>query len=1018
MSDRPELAELHSSLSALTWSEVKCMAVHLDGCVKLQLLTEIERERPNNERVLYAMKTWLDNDCEASWEKVIWALQVTAKNGLAAKIHAKHCAGLETLIKTTPHQLRPRPSPETNCRTNVAPVPNDSKTACSPLKDAITPYNSVPIAEGSHVCKNGQKTKKRGRTRSSAPSRLRVDPHSLLPVDPRLSVPVFSPLHSEAKSKPVPPWSSNVDQGPYCAASPQVVASTSAGSGPSAIDRSSTSVQDSPASLAGSGEVGPNGAKIRAIVEEAARLQAQFVTVLTHTKICFVEKEAKSGKFLTEFRITLTTLPLSNKHQHTCFLRQEKERIKMAKDIEEIFDILEPYLNYVDYAFLEYLVKEFGTGQLQQEMRAYIADLEQFEKKTTVEDFDSATLEVRNVPAYFSTATVIQNKKAAECTLYEVRQFKNNVVNRASLNGYAVYLKGVHCSSVQIILAFPQESVEVLPAVFGVPFMLMHKVVSLTFDWKKQDESGAERWKERPVPSFPSSSMPHHGSHVLFVSRAPGPEAVSSTTPSADSAPVKRKIEAGESSEEGEVTIKRMRRGYAGPRGYVGPRVSRGMGRMVSRRRRARRPEHSGHSTPVTVESTRTFAVSEGLAEGEVAIERVRGEVRPMVYAFPGSLTGSVALPQQHTVVARPVVPHSAGYVPGTAYRYGSAATSSGEGGAAVKKVRSEEDERTKRERLAREARSVGREYQDLDNTLKAVDSAILPGRPGEMQYLSRQLLALCSQEADGGTASNALKLIQMHVKHGLMNNTLFRFRDEMKRFLNGLEDATAPRREGCDAVYAYEASDGTKVGFKWNTTEFQWYWNQERSSLSPRGGSGDLDALFQPMVFRASGRSTDQRPVLYASGLSHPSRLSTPHVSRLVRKEGMASVGGAGSAPEHSRKGKVPIQKRKTSGSSESATTEWKPCSTLDFGDDLLGQSLEHFWIISYLDAVRPAPQHSQYIPQHNVIATLQRLLASTESVVRENTSHVVHLLHLQQVQTRSKHVAEFKKALKDIVT
>ena len=56
-----------------------------------------------------------------------------------------------------------------------------------------------------------------------------------------------------------------------------------------------------------------------------------------------------------------------------------------AKDIDEIFDILEPYWDYTDYSLLEYLIKEFGTRELQQEMERYIAQLEQFEKDLAVQ---------------------------------------------------------------------------------------------------------------------------------------------------------------------------------------------------------------------------------------------------------------------------------------------------------------------------------------------------------------------------------------------------------------------------------------------------------------------------------------------------------------------------------------------------------------------------------------------------------------------------------------------------------
>ena len=234
-----------------------------------------------------------------------------------------------------------------------------------------------------------------------------------------------------------------------------------------------------------------DGARIRTIIAEAAQLQEQFVTVLTHTKICLMKKEAKSKEFLIEFQITLTTLPLSKRYQHIHFLK-EKDLIKKAKDIEEIFDILDPYWNYVDYAFLEYIIKEFGTSKLKEEMEKYIAELEQFEKRTTVQDFNAATLEKRNIPnSFIMSVTFKLFKDPAKCTLYEVFQLKIDVVNRSTLNGFTVYFEEVICNSVEIVLAFPPEAHTELLEVFDADFIATNNIVSMVFSYRAPYEDMA-----------------------------------------------------------------------------------------------------------------------------------------------------------------------------------------------------------------------------------------------------------------------------------------------------------------------------------------------------------------------------------------------------------------------------------------------------------------------------------------------------------------------------------------------
>ena len=56
----------------------------------------------------------------------------------------------------------------------------------------------------------------------------------------------------------------------------------------------------------------------------------------------------------------------------------------------EIFIILRSHWNPFDFGLLEHLVSVFGTDDLRQAMTRYKLDLEKFEKKTTVQQFQDA----------------------------------------------------------------------------------------------------------------------------------------------------------------------------------------------------------------------------------------------------------------------------------------------------------------------------------------------------------------------------------------------------------------------------------------------------------------------------------------------------------------------------------------------------------------------------------------------------------------------------------------------------
>ena len=228
-------------------------------------------------------------------------------------------------------------------------------------------------------------------------------------------------------------------------------------------------------------------ARIEQVAEETSRLQERFVAVLTHTKILFTKKESRSKRFLSKLRITLTSLPLSSKFRHLRFLRDERKSINNAEDIDEIFDILERHWNWSDYYLLQRLVAEFGNNSLKQEMTKYLAELEQFEKTTTIQVFRSAVKRWEH-PYNFSEATIFLKKDASECTLYDIRQLKEDLARKSSVIEGAIYYDDVHASSVVVTVAFPQDALELILPALDAAFLKRHRITSVTIDDKPLEE--------------------------------------------------------------------------------------------------------------------------------------------------------------------------------------------------------------------------------------------------------------------------------------------------------------------------------------------------------------------------------------------------------------------------------------------------------------------------------------------------------------------------------------------------
>lgn len=206
--------------------------------------------------------------------------------------------------------------------------------------------------------------------------------------------------------------------------------------------------------------IGPSAAYWVHMQERVAQLQAQFNTIVKHTKSCLVKK-AVSKIFVSSFQMALRDLRVYRQGPQAYILKmEERDRINATEDVKEIFHVLKPYWNYFDYGFLEHIIEEFSTSELQQEMKEYIEEFERFETMTSIHLISNIpSLCKRNIPDHF-VKMVIHMKWNAACMFCEVRKLMNEVANHLNLNRYALYLMSVKAGSVVIELAIPPSIAE------------------------------------------------------------------------------------------------------------------------------------------------------------------------------------------------------------------------------------------------------------------------------------------------------------------------------------------------------------------------------------------------------------------------------------------------------------------------------------------------------------------------------------------------------------------------------
>ena len=201
----------------------------------------------------------------------------------------------------------------------------------------------------------------------------------------------------------------------------------------------------------------PNEHKLRCVSKTAYALTEQFRSVVISANVYLSEKEL-SRKELNRFKIDLTKLPMLKKYKKLRFLRKKKNRILRAETMQAIFNILDPYWNYVDYSLLEYIVNKYCNKKVRSQMKKYKLKLEEFERATSVLDFTSARPDHRRFPTKHATLKATVQVNPAACSLHDARKIKESIAEKASLEPYVALLRGLNVSSVVLTIAFPHAA--------------------------------------------------------------------------------------------------------------------------------------------------------------------------------------------------------------------------------------------------------------------------------------------------------------------------------------------------------------------------------------------------------------------------------------------------------------------------------------------------------------------------------------------------------------------------------
>ena len=212
--------------------------------------------------------------------------------------------------------------------------------------------------------------------------------------------------------------------------------------------------------------------KVAAAKDSVEQLQEEFFDLKSDARQSLTEKEKEDPNLFHKFQHYILDMPVTKKQVHIRFFTRHEEEILDAKNIQKIFVILGRHCNYSNYEIILHIVKKFCHHELKGRMLTYRDSLTRFEKATTVDVYLCA-ISARpggEISEGFIRMTMKINKPISECTLYEVRELKESIEEKAALESYAMYIETPGEGSVCVRLLVPWQVHSLVSAVLTSEF--------------------------------------------------------------------------------------------------------------------------------------------------------------------------------------------------------------------------------------------------------------------------------------------------------------------------------------------------------------------------------------------------------------------------------------------------------------------------------------------------------------------------------------------------------------------
>ena len=228
----------------------------------------------------------------------------------------------------------------------------------------------------------------------------------------------------------------------------------------------------------------PDSDRVVEVKKTLGLLEQEFLGVTMKFRRAMTRRETKDKEFLEDFRDALIQLPVTKKVSHARFFAEKDFEIIAAKRVRALITILCRYWNFSNYDLLQYLIDMFGEEPLNGDMKQYCEVLDTFEIETTIDIFLAAFSANSELSVVFSRMVVKINKPPTECTLHDIRVFREALAVQSSICSHSIYVDTVGASSVRVTLGFHPSALGWVLAALNPSFLESHQLSDVVVEGK------------------------------------------------------------------------------------------------------------------------------------------------------------------------------------------------------------------------------------------------------------------------------------------------------------------------------------------------------------------------------------------------------------------------------------------------------------------------------------------------------------------------------------------------------